>query len=360
MENRFIDKFIENWKPILVCFGMALIIYVFSVFNDQGQVKVPLDYSVIEDGPMTACTSEKGLKEKVVITVKGKKNQVSSLTMHDFKAYVDISAISQSGHVSVPVLIEAENRPDVMDYVSITVKPERIELDVEEKGETYMDITPVIIGSPAYGYKISGTVRCRPSYAKISGPKRLVDRLENLKTEVVRIDELTNTSVQKVSLEKLSKYLTSDVHSVEVEVPIVPAGMSKSFTGIPVEYKNLQDDLEIINEIYTVDLTLEGEVLTFENFDVAEIKIEADCSKITDSGSFDLPVNIKIPSRVRLDYQSIFSVKIETKKMQVEADDVEDSDDNDNFENEQKNIEVKDRRVEKIESLNLGKNGRTE
>ncbi len=351
MGNRFQDKFIENWKPILVCFGMALIIYVFSVFNDQGQVKIPLDYSIIEEGLMTACTSEKGLKEKVVITVKGKKNQVSSLTMHDFKAYVDISAISQSGHVSVPVLIEAENRPDVMDYVSITVKPEKIELDVEEKGEIYIDITPVIIGSPAYGYKISGAVKCRPSYAKISGPKRLVQKLENLRTEVVRIEELTNTSVQKVSIEKLSKYLNCDVHSVEVEVPIVPAGMSKSFTGIPVEYKNLKDELEIINEVYTVDLTLEGEVLTFENFDSAEIKIEADCAKISDSGIYDIPVNIKIPSRVRLDYQSIFSVKIETKKIQVEADDVEGSDENDKSGNGPTDAESTDRRIREIPGM---------
>ena len=144
-KKRLLEKIIDNWIALAVCFVLALIIYFFYQMStlDRKVFTVPL--SIVENGSMTAATNVNRIKT-VKVSVRARTEQLASVSENDFVACVDLSAQTKEGKFQFPVLVTPTDRLLLMEPLEITVNPDSISLNVEESIFRYVPLKPSTSG----------------------------------------------------------------------------------------------------------------------------------------------------------------------------------------------------------------------
>ena len=321
--KQFLEKICRDWKPKVVCFSMALLLYVSytTTIMDKKTLTLPLD--IVSEGTMTA-EADVEHKQYVLVTLSGRSEQIATITENDLKVYCDISSQPKEGRYDFNVLVHPTERLLLMEPLEIKTTPEKVSLSIEENIFKYIPISPSISGEPAYGYQITEKY-VEPSTIKVTGPKSLVESIDAIYTEKIDIAGITQTSIQDTVVVSPSKLVHLEkLNAPRVTVKLQASGMIKDFKGLSVSCISLKDNLEITNLPFYVDVTLEGDLLDVENLKSTNIKAIADCSEIADSGLYVVPIKINIPKGLQLDYQSLSSVNVSVRRIEeAPAEDAE-------------------------------------
>jgi hypothetical protein len=146
--------------------------------------------------------------EKVEMQITGKGRLVSALKPEQVIAFVDLRD-STSGSVKVPLSADNIKIPLGLEVVRVT--PAAITVELEQRIEKEVPITPEVVGVPPPGFQIT-RISVNPATVKVSGPDSIVRSLRTLATEPI--------SVQSLGLgpEALTK-------SVEVPLVLSPASL---------------------------------------------------------------------------------------------------------------------------------------
>ncbi|MBR6154273.1 MAG: hypothetical protein IKQ43_07540 [Treponema sp.] len=307
--KRLLDKLLENWPAKVICLALALLLYFFYNLSLLDKKTFTLLVSTVENGQMTSATDKNAIKS-VKVTVHAKQEQLAGINEDDLKAYIDISSQTAEGTFDFPVLIETSPRLKLMDPLEITSVPENIKTSVEEKKFKYLPVKTSLVGTPARGYEVL-SVKVEPTYARIDGPKSIVDSLSHIYTGAINIEGIYRSSEYEVSLINDNQFLKlNETQNVKVTVDLVQSQTSTTFSQVEVTSIGLPDNLYIANGPYSVSLNLSGTVLALERLSESQIMAIANCSSVTESGEYDIPIEITVPSGIQVDAQSIQSVHI--------------------------------------------------
>jgi diadenylate cyclase len=198
-------EWVTQTAGLLVTF---LLVSAFWVISGRQQslinLTVPLDFRNIPEYLELKHASA----EKVEVQVTGKGRLVSVLKPQQVVAFVDLRD-SNSGRLKVPLSVDNIKIPLGLEVVRVT--PSTITVELEQRIEKEVPVTPQVTGLPPPGFQIARVI-VNPATVKLSGPESIVRSLRTVPTEPI--------SVQTLGLgpEALAK-------SVEVPLVVSPASL---------------------------------------------------------------------------------------------------------------------------------------
>ena len=305
--KRFLDKITQNWPTKVLCLVVALFIYFFHQMSilEKKTFTVPLETKA--NGSMISASEN---NRYVKVTLRGKRDEVSSVTNKDISAYLDISDITQEGEYTFPVLIDSSPRLLLIEPLEVRVSPEKVSLKVETRTIKYVPVEPLLSGEVAHGFEQT-SISVEPATIKIEGPRQMIESITAVQTEAVDIEGIQRTTTRDVLLQNENKLITFDDETpVSVTVTVAETGMKKDISDIQILYYNLADNLEVKSPVERGTVTIEGSQLILEKMNDKQVVLHADCSAITTPGTYEAPVTVSVPTDTTVISQSVQEIKV--------------------------------------------------
>lgn len=291
--KQFLDKILKNWPVKVTCFVMAVLIYFFHQISTIDKKTFVVSLEVKSEGAMVLSGGYERHRN-VKIIVRARAEQLASVSEKDLRAYVDLSSQSSAGQHNFPVLLDLEERILLMDPLEITASPDSVPLSIEERDVKFVGIRPSVSGIPSHGYTLS-KITSDPATVRVEGPRSVVSKITYMPTEEVSVQNATSDVTKKVSVLNRNSLISVGTGTFSVNARIVPQGMVKTFSDIPVSFDNLRDDLAVSGEPVFVDVIVEGELLDIEKLSADSVRGSVDCSFILTPGHYEVPVSVTVP-----------------------------------------------------------------
>ncbi|MBC6720203.1 YbbR-like domain-containing protein [Treponema sp. Marseille-Q4130] len=305
--KQLFEKLTENWQAKVICFGLALGLYVVHITSilDRKTYTVPL--KVVADGGMYPMSD---YPEYVRITVRSTAENIAETLQSDFTATIDLTKYEKEGSFSVPVSVHLSPKLLLMDPFEIKLNPESVSMRLEEKTLKYVSIAPSLSGEVPHGYAVT-KMSVEPATVEIVGPRRAVDETKQVYTSAIDVTALTVSKTFEASLQNINSLLAiNPAKSYTVHVDVAEEPLVKKFTDVPVRLLFLPEALEAEGESPKISFDVAGTVPTLEDYELSESAVYADCSAIDKVGTYDLPVHITLPSYFQIENQSAETVSV--------------------------------------------------
>ncbi|MBM7022833.1 YbbR-like domain-containing protein [Treponema sp. Marseille-Q4523] len=305
--KQLFEKLTENWQAKVICFGLALGLYVVHITSilDRKTYTVPL--KVVADGGMYPMSD---YPEYVRITVRSTAENIAETLQSDFTATIDLTKYEKEGSFSVPVSVHLSPKLLLMDPFEIKLNPESVSMRLEEKTLKYVSVAPSLSGEVPHGYAVT-KMSVEPATVEIVGPRRAVDETKQVYTSAIDVTALTSPKTFEASLQNINSLLAiNPAKSYTVHVDVAEEPLVKKFTDVPVRLLFLPEALEAEGESPKISFDVAGTVPTLEDYELSESAVYADCSAIDKVGTYDLPVHITLPSYFQIENQSAETVNV--------------------------------------------------
>lgn len=314
-EKRLLDKIRISTNDILImaaCLGVTILISF--VYYNYGSIKSTFNtvVEIKDDGKMVA--TEKDGQPLRDFTVKITAKSTEKLEESSVHAFIDLRsrieddqyvAVSDEGVYDFPIVVELDNAGTSAEFNKFEYSPKTVKLKVEHKTEEWIKIVPTFSGElGAQGFEISEKT-LSPDRIKISGGRSIVEKTkaDTLTTEAIDISKITN-KFTPTTIEVTPKFSILDSR-LKIDMPqdtkfiltvkLAPIQGQQSYSGIPVNFANLDDRLEITNNMVTVSVSLKGSEISLEKIDTSKILVIADCISITGEGTYEIPLSVSAP-----------------------------------------------------------------
>ena len=305
--KQLFEKLTENWQAKVICFGLALGLYVVHITSllDRKTYTVPL--KVVADGGMYPMSD---YPEYVRITVRSTAENIAETLQSDFTATIDLTKYEKEGSFSIPVSVHLSPKLLLMDPFEIKLNPESVSMRLEEKTLKYVSVVPSLSGEVQHGYVVTKTA-VEPATVEITGPRRAVDETKQVYTSAIDVTALTVPKTFEASLQNINSLLAiNPAKSYTVHVDVAEEPLVKKFTDVPVRLLFLPEALEAEGEAPKISFDVAGTVPTLEDYELSESAVYVDCSAIDKAGTYDLPVYITLPSYFQIENQSAATVNV--------------------------------------------------
>jgi len=314
--KQFLEKATDNWLAKVVCLILAILIYLFYQFSSLDKKVYTLPLTIYENGSMVSATKN---KQYVKVTIKGKSEDLATVTENDVTAYLDVSSETEEGSYKFPVLIKTSERLMLMEPLEVKVSPEEEKISIQKKEFKYVPLKPSFSGEVAHGYEQSD-YKIEPNTIRIEGPRLMVESIDSIQTTEINVTNMENTvSIDALPVNQNSLISLNEKEKIKVTVNIVQAKQQKTYDNIKINYDNLSDDFEVKSKVQTSSVNVTGNVLDIEKTQNSEIQLQVDCKNIKSEGEYGLFVNVIIPSVLSLDSLSVEKIKINVVQKKVES-----------------------------------------
>ncbi|MBQ8140212.1 MAG: hypothetical protein IJ038_00765 [Clostridia bacterium] len=211
-----------NLFAFILCFVASFFIWIY-VMNTQNSNYTKTFSIAIEVINESELLSEQGLsvfglpERTASVTIQGKKSDVQKYSEKDFRAYIDVSVITEKG--SVPVSIAIETPTTAVSVIAIEPKTFTVYAD-------YLDTKTVAI-EPFSPDSATALFSSDTSSLTITGPRAYLEKISSAKVAVPYYDSYSAGTLIPSSDIRLyddkdkqlsSLYMTFDKDSITVKV----------------------------------------------------------------------------------------------------------------------------------------------
>lgn len=302
------EKYFEKWPAKIVCFVLAVILYVFHQVSlvEKRSFVVPLHVS--ENGMVTHQT---GIPSSVNVIVRANPENINSISTSDIRASISLDDYIESGTFNIPVVLKLSDKLLTIDPLEVHVSPEFITTRVDIKKARFVKIQPSIVGEVAHGYEIAN-IDVNPSYAQIVGAEAMVDKIDYIETTKVMVSNAStdfSTEAEYLSVNKLLKVIDKGPYKVTVSVQ--PAEAEKNFEQVSILPLHLSKKLMLKKSLPYVSFKLKGKLLNLEKYSPAIDTVRIDFSNVTAPGTYELPLLYTVPHAFTILEKSDETVTVE-------------------------------------------------
>ncbi|MFC1498263.1 YbbR-like domain-containing protein [Verrucomicrobiota bacterium] len=298
MANKFkwLEKaLMNNWALKLLALLLASITYyaVTSTTSNEIKLEVPLEVKLEKK---IAIHSQD--PKTVRVTFRGSEYDLQRLDLKQVKAVVKSSANNPDG--SEKITITPRNIEGAPGITKKKIRPETVTLTFDREVAKNFDVSePRIINTPLIGKAKVNSYE--PHFVLIHGSKRrLYDENKPVTTEPVDVDGRVESFTKRVRVLPPTDTGVSRIEPPEitVHVNIATESVSRDLTNVLVQTvmkSGTAPDIALLNP-ETVKVTLQGRPEVLDGIKENAILIFVDCSEINEPGSYDLPVQVHLPS----------------------------------------------------------------
>ena len=305
--KQLFEKATNQWLIKVLCFVVALLLYFFFQLQQTEKKVIPVNLTVVSDGLMLPVSS---YPKHIKVSVRSTPQNLVQVNEGSITAILNINHYTVPGVYDVPVSIDLVPEVLLLDPLEIQVEPDSVSLTLDEKTFAYVPVTPSLSGVLPRGYEL-GTVNVSPTSLKVSGAQSMVSQIRSLLTDEVSLDNHTVSFEKTVNIEKVTSLVSvTGSPIVRVSVEINPLKTTREFTDVPVYYSYVPKNIVIQTPAPTVSYKVSGPQLVVEALNIGDFTVQADCSRVTHPGEYELPLLYMLPSTVTVSDKSDVSITI--------------------------------------------------
>lgn len=300
------SSLLNNWFAKSVCLIVAVVLYLFcrAARIEKRTFSVPL--KKVENGSLV-CASV--IPSHINVIVRSENNEVNNITAQSIEASLDVSYYTREGEYDVPVTLSLNSDVYSTEPVELTVEKDSFKVKLEERTRKTVPINIPYSGDPLHGYELK-ELKVNPSTAVISGPRGMVEAVNQVYTEDIILTDLKesfNVEKRLRNVNRLVEIVSPGL--VTINVTFQASLVNKDFNDCKVFFAQLAPEL-IVEEVPSVSFSVSGAELVLEKFYPSDYTVQVDCSGITVPGEYELPVVIAVQDAIKIESISQEKVKI--------------------------------------------------
>ncbi len=304
----FGDLFTRNiGKKVL---ALLLAVTLWFIANIEQNVQKTLTIDIIYDKLSPGLVIMNNPPQKLKISVRGTRGQLSTLSAKSLSYVLDLSNVTP-GVSRFEIHPDQVKVPRGIQIVGLT--PAEIKLEVDRLVKKKVKVNPVI-GPPDSGFEIVGEPVVNPKTVVVEGPNKILYSLKAIPTDTVSTSGVKSDFTIEVPLKTppLVKVLKHD--KVKVTVFLREIVSRKEFKDLKVDLSSLTDKWDVQKDDYTVDLVFEGPYNIIKGLKSENIKVYVDGSEIGASGKGK---TMRVTLKVKVTYP--FNEKIRLVKQKPKS-----------------------------------------
>lgn len=309
------EKAMKNWPIKVICFIVAILLYIFHQSSLYSKRSFVLPLNVIQNGIVMPVDD---YAKTVTVIVRANTEEITSVHPNQIQASINLDNIIKNGEYLLPVNITVADELQAYNPFEIKVKPEAVNVKVEKKSLKYLKVEPSIVGEVAHGYKISDVI-VKPAFVEAFGPESALSEIDNIITKKIDVTNIKQSGTFEIEANRLNSILKiEDEGPYTVFIKVEPQIMERTFANYKIQAVNLPADFNLVSELPYANLKLSGTVPQLERFNLNAYSVQVDLSSINQEGQYELPVKYIYPNYFTLVEKSINTVTVLVEKKLVE------------------------------------------
>lgn len=261
MISRIRALIFRNWLAKLVCLLIAIGIWLWVVQQQSAKESFDVEIEYVNRPENVIVTNES--ERFVTVVLRGQRSILNNLRPSDLKVEMDLkSQLNRSGSTPGEKWIWIQPRdirhPEGLEVESI--KPRSVHLVLEQKLEKVVPVRPTVVDNPPDGYEYN--VETNPDTARVAGPHYVVRSIQHLSLERMSLQGKTSSFTKEgvpAILRDEDVWLEyPETNQFSVRVEIKERQIVQTFSGIPVQVRNVPPGKKATVEPSTLNLTVRG------------------------------------------------------------------------------------------------------
>lgn len=145
----------------------------------------------------------------------------------------------------------------------------------------------------AQNYMLDGGLKITPDSILLIGPKKEVDKISSIKTELNKVENISENFTKSLSLIQPKGLENTKLSGNKVDIEVKVARFSEKVVKVPVSVINLEDGYEIKIVPTTVSVLCKGKIDDLKNISQSDITVIADYKLISNEDQKVIPLEIK-------------------------------------------------------------------
>lgn len=224
---------LKNWALKILSLSLAIFLWYFVVGEDQVDMNISVPIEVLNLPPNLVISNQ--YRKEIIASVRGPRSIMQDLRQQNITRPVDLSK-GMPGTMVIKNEADSIHLPNGISVLRIQPTNTTFVLDKLVKKE--LPIHPVTEGEPLAGYELSA-IKLRPQKLVVSGPKSVLDKQIALKTYVIKLDGLDQSTSLQVQLDLSPEMLNLIGETViSAELTVKDRLLKKTVRGIPVNVRD--------------------------------------------------------------------------------------------------------------------------
>jgi YbbR domain-containing protein len=276
--------------------GLSLLLAIITWHAIQQNINYE---AVISDIPLTI-RAEEGWAvldlstETVDVHFRGPQEELLELDSDYIEVVVNVKGDDGSKFIE----LSPEN-VRVPGGVRVTrVRPDRIELTLDQEAEKKVPVKAATEGMPPNGYAVRRS-SCAPATAVIRGPRGKIRVVDAVRTKPVSVTGRTATFKERVDVIVPGEAWIADIEPARVTVEVVIEEQTGSASLDDVDVKALLEPgrrLGVDLRPARVKVFLKGDKAFLQTLDRKAVQAYVDCTGLELQARYELPVKVSVPN----------------------------------------------------------------
>ena len=274
---------------MLKTFSLVVALLIFLFVSVESATPVEVDFK-LEVNPPDGMVVTNEVPDFVHVTLRGPWANVRSFDSEDLKPVVLDLAETPPGELSRPIDLSLVRPPGGM--TALSVRPEKVELNLDFRVERSVPVEADIIDRPAFGFDILA-VHIEPKEVRVVGPRSKVGTLDFVSTRPLAVDGQTEDVTLEADLRTPAVGVRLLERRVRVVIEINEEFVTRSFANVRVSVDNAPQGIRIAPNAVTV--SLKGPRRLVDNLDPTALEVYVDAQPEVDEGrrSFEKVVALR-------------------------------------------------------------------
>ena len=292
------DWVFRNWTAKLVSLILAVGLWYYAVGEEGIEVTrtVPVEVKLANEK-----MSIVGKPTRVVVaTLQAPRSLLSNLASEELKAEHVIKKVETPGDYSFRLEPQEIRLPSEKIRV-LRIDPEVIQVKVDEIIVKKLEIEPVFLGDPAFGYRAdTAKAQLDPRSVLVEGPKSQLEKVEKIKTQPIDMVGRARSFRKTVRVAEVPGLKMVSEALIDAYVPIEESVGEKTLASIPLKILGAPDSSGKISlDPAALSLVLRGIPKNLEPLQDKDITAYIEISELSE-GIHELTPRILLPDGVTL------------------------------------------------------------
>ncbi len=246
------------------------------------------EFMTIQDIPRT-----------IKVSLRGNKDDIYSILNSDLTAYADFSDVTENGIYSKPIKVERTGSALYISPLEIQTTPNQISLKFERKTIKRIPLEPVVKGTPAEGFELSGTL-LSPNFVTVEGPESVLDSIAAFKTTSVDLDGHSDNFSVQVGVENHNKYARILNADVRLSLSIAKIMVVRTVQNVTILLARCPENLTAVPNVQAGSIKLEVNSQRADTISASSMKLVAEMDNIKEPGTYILPLKPAVPKGMNM------------------------------------------------------------
>jgi hypothetical protein len=283
---------IENWPVKALSIVFALLLFVFHRLNTMTTRPLSVPLTIETNSALVPASS---YPRNVRVSLRGEDDNIKSIADSDIEAYVDFTRYEEGGLYSASIQVRRKGNALSIEPLEIVVSPPKVSVQLDRRINKTIPLTAVVRGRVADGFDLV-SYSIAPLEIAVTGPYGFLESVEEIETEIIDLDGRNSDFTMEVKVAAPSPFSTlRGSGTAEFSCIIRPSVSVRSIEGIPIILVGLAPVFEADVGGRTGSVRIEGNQSQLDDFRPPPDFLTVDCSGLSETGVYTLPVKIDLP-----------------------------------------------------------------